>query len=118
MSGVGAHHQNAVAKCNIGTYVEDIWNCMPDIKAKMSPMDVFSGTMSDHTDILNLHMSGCSAYVLNTTLQDGKKLPKWSPRKQKGQFLEWSKDPASSVAFIRNLNTGSITPQFHTVMDD
>jgi hypothetical protein len=148
MSGVGAHHQNAVAERSIGTvvrsartmllhaaiywpevsdlmlwpfalqYAVDIWNRMPDINTKLSPLDVFSGVVSDHTDLLNSHVWGCPTYVLDPTLQDGKKLPKWSPRKRRGQFLGWSKSHASSVALVRNLNTGSITPQFHTVMDD
>eukprot|EP00957_Ditylum_brightwellii_P113825 8678064-Ditylum_brightwellii.AAC.1 len=139
MGGVGAHHQNAVAEQSIGTivrsartmllhatiywpkvfdlmfwpfalqYAVGIWNCMPDINMKLSPMDIFSRTVLDHTDLLNSHVWGCPAYVLNPTLQDRKKLPKWSPRKQHGLFLGWIKSHASSVALVRNLNTGSIT---------
>eukprot|EP00957_Ditylum_brightwellii_P203463 15334707-Ditylum_brightwellii.AAC.2 len=79
MSGVGAHHQNAVAENAIGTvvhsahtmllhaviywpdqtdlllwpfalqYVADLWNHMPDIWSWLSPIDKFNGTANDHT---------------------------------------------------------------------
>eukprot|EP00957_Ditylum_brightwellii_P089054 6781787-Ditylum_brightwellii.AAC.1 len=58
------------------------------------------------------------AYVLNLTLQDGKKLPKWNPWNQCGQFLGRSKQHASTVALIQSLRIGLILPQFHTVIDD
>eukprot|EP00957_Ditylum_brightwellii_P158326 12051599-Ditylum_brightwellii.AAC.1 len=148
MSGVGAHHQNAIAERTIATvvrsirtmllhaaiywpdvtdlmlwpfalqYAVEIWNAMPDVNTGLSPLDIFSGTTTDHTELLKTHVWGCPAYVLDPTLQDSKKLPKWHSRKRRGQFLGWSKQHASSVALIRNLQTCSITPQFHTVMDD
>eukprot|EP00957_Ditylum_brightwellii_P150111 11431737-Ditylum_brightwellii.AAC.1 len=61
---------------------------------------------------------GCPAYILDPMLQDGKQLAKWHPHKQHGQYLGWSKHHASSAALMRNLITGTITPQFYTVMDD
>eukprot|EP00957_Ditylum_brightwellii_P066244 5027789-Ditylum_brightwellii.AAC.1 len=130
MSGIRAHHQNAAAEHSICTvvrstrtmplhsaiywpevsdlmlwsfaleYAVSLWNCMPDIRTGLSPLNIFS------------------AYALHPTLQDRKKLPKWTPREKIGQFLGWSQQHASSVALIQKLNTGSITPQFHTVMDD
>eukprot|EP00957_Ditylum_brightwellii_P103159 7862095-Ditylum_brightwellii.AAC.1 len=51
-------------------------------------------------------------------LQDGKKLSKWNPWKRQGQFLGWSQNHSSTVALIKNMRTGSISPQFQTVMDD
>eukprot|EP00957_Ditylum_brightwellii_P183713 13993140-Ditylum_brightwellii.AAC.1 len=65
-------------------YAVDIWNRIHAISTKLSPMDIFSGTVSDYTD---LHVWGCPAYVLNPTLLDGKKFSKWSLQKQHGQFL-------------------------------
>eukprot|EP00957_Ditylum_brightwellii_P184829 14077669-Ditylum_brightwellii.AAC.2 len=82
------------------------------------PIDKFSRTILDHTNLLNSHVWRCPAYALDPTLQDGKKLPKWNQCKRHGQFLDWSKHHASSVALICNLQTRSISPQFHTVMDD
>eukprot|EP00957_Ditylum_brightwellii_P073414 5578953-Ditylum_brightwellii.AAC.3 len=76
MSGVGTHHQNAIAERVIG----------------LSPLDIFSGTATDYTDLLKTHVWGCPAYVLDPTFQDGKKLPKWHPCKRCGQLnslIDW-----------------------------
>eukprot|EP00957_Ditylum_brightwellii_P166105 12646236-Ditylum_brightwellii.AAC.1 len=99
-------------------YAVNLWNQLPNITTGLSPQDIFSGTASDHSELQRAHVWGCPAYVLDPTLQDGKKLPKWQPCKCRRQFLGWSKQYASSVALIHNFWTGSISPQFHTVMDD
>ena len=44
--------------------------------------------------------------------------PRWKPRARQGQFLGHSTVHSSSISLIRNLNTGSITPQYHVVYDD
>ena len=61
---------------------------------------------------------GCPAYVLDPTLQDGKKLPQWNLRSRLGQFLGWSDKHSSTVGLIRNCKTDAITTQFHVVYDD
>ena len=35
-----------------------------------------------------------------------------------GQFLGRSREHSSSVALVRNLNTGAVSAQFHVVFDD
>eukprot|EP00957_Ditylum_brightwellii_P210679 15365253-Ditylum_brightwellii.AAC.3 len=130
MSVVGAHHQNTIVERSIGTivcsaqtmmlhtaiywlevsnlmlwqfalsYAVDLWSMLSDIGMGLSPLDKFGGTLTDHSDLLDAHMWGCPAYVLESTLQDGKKLPKWNPCKCHGQFLGWSKQHASTVALI------------------
>eukprot|EP00957_Ditylum_brightwellii_P164029 12489065-Ditylum_brightwellii.AAC.1 len=111
---VGAHHQNAVAEELIGTivcsartmmihaaiywpetlnsmlwpfaleYAVDLWNHLPDMDTGLSPLDNFSGTIKDHSRLLEAHVWGCPAYVLDPTLQDRKKIPKWNPCKRRG----------------------------------
>jgi hypothetical protein len=61
---------------------------------------------------------GCPAYVLDLKIQDGKKIPKWQPKSRRGQFLGFSKQHASTIGLVRNIKTGSISPQFHVVYDD
>eukprot|EP00957_Ditylum_brightwellii_P095717 7292940-Ditylum_brightwellii.AAC.2 len=39
-------------------------------------------------------------------------------KKHQDQFLGWSKNHTSTVALVRNLQMGSISPQFHIVTDD
>ena len=49
---------------------------------------------------------------------DGKKLSKWKPRSRRAQFVGWSPSHASSVAWVRNLQTGRASPQFHVTFDN
>jgi hypothetical protein len=68
--------------------------------------------------LAHLPVWGSPAYVLDPTLQDGRKLPKWRPRSRRGQFVGWSPLHSSKVALIRNLTTGRISPQFHVIFDN
>jgi hypothetical protein len=60
----------------------------------------------------------CLAYVLDPKLQDGKKLPKWTPLSHRGQYLGLSPNHSTLVGRILNLHTGSVSPQFHVVHDN
>jgi len=62
-----------------------------------------------------MHVWGCLTFVLDPRLQDGKKLPKCSPRSHLGCFLRYSTCHSSTVSLILNLKTGSVTPQYHLV---
>ena len=140
MSGVGAHHQNGVAENAIKnvTYkaralmihaalcwpdISDktLWpmalnhaaylhNKMPSMDTGLSPEEVWSSSKSSNSAITNLHTWGCPAYVLNPRLQDGQKIPKWSPRSRRAQYLGSPPLHASTVSLIRNLSTGFISP--------
>eukprot|EP00957_Ditylum_brightwellii_P032140 2436907-Ditylum_brightwellii.AAC.1 len=83
----------------------------------LSPIDKFSDTVNDHTHSLSVHAWGCPAYMLDPTLQAGRKIPKWSPQKGQGQFLGWSQSHVLLVALVHNLHTGSITLQCHIVIN-
>lgn len=147
-SGIGAHHHNGIAERGIRTistcartillhamlhwpeetalnlwpfavdYAVYLWNRMPREKSGLSPMEIFYSVKSDHEELRSAKVWGCPVYVLEPTLQDGKKLPRWQPRSKLGQFLGRSKVHASSVGLIRNLKTGKISSQFHVVYDD
>ena len=79
---------------------------------------MITSTKSGHRDLLRSHVWGCPVYVLEPTLQDGKKLPKWNRRARMGQFLGFSRQHSSTVAMVRNLHTGYVSPQYHVVFDD
>jgi hypothetical protein len=53
-----------------------LYNHMPNGLTGLSPMEILTGTCSDHRDLLRTHMWGCPVYVLDHKLQDGKKIPK------------------------------------------
>ena len=57
-------------------YTAYIYNNMPD-SIGISPADIFSGTQFPQQKLRDIHPWGCPSYVLDPTLQQGKKLPKW-----------------------------------------
>jgi len=65
-----------------------------------------------------MHVFGCPVYVLDPKLQDGKKLPKWSPRCRRGQYLRPSPNHSTMIGCILNLRTGHVLPQYHCVYDN
>jgi hypothetical protein len=147
-SGTGAHHQNAVAERAIRTSTErartlmvhaaiqwpeqvdaNLWpfaldyavyqyNHTPNRSSGFSPIEIFSGTKLDTIVLPDARTWGCPTYVLDPTLQDGKKIPKWKPRSRRGQFLGISKSHATSIGLVRNLRTGYVSPQFHVIYDE
>jgi Reverse transcriptase (RNA-dependent DNA polymerase) len=147
-AGVGAHHHNGVAERGIQTIMSmartvllhaaihwpdasdpQLWpmavdhavfvyNRLPDITTGMSPLDLLSGVRWQVQKLHDLHVWGSPTYVLDPTLQDGRKLPRWTPRARRGAFLGVSKQHSSTAPLILNLTTGSISPQYHCVFDD
>ena len=148
-SGVGAHWQNGAAEGAIRIIVNrartmmlhaelmwpetkdsslwpmalshaaHLYNHTPNAESGIAPMEVFSGTASDHQALRQAHVWGCPAYVLEPRLTSkGGKIPRWQPRSRRGQYLGSSPAHAETVALIRNLRTGYISPQFHIVFDD
>jgi len=49
------------------------------------------------------HLLGCPALMLDTRLQDGKRLPKWAPKSYRTQFLGFRS--SHSTPFVRILNS-------------
>jgi hypothetical protein len=116
-SGVGAHHQNGVAERDIKTVAQwaranmlhlahhwpsqanvrfwpqaieySIWvfNRLPHQTTSLSPNKLWSSCRALTEEINRAHVFGCSVYVLDAALQDGHKIPKWSPRARLGIFL-------------------------------
>jgi hypothetical protein len=145
--GVNAHHQNGVAERSIRTisdmarammlhtsirwkngvdaslwpmatnYATYIYNHMPNSEG-IAPIDLFAGTQFPRHKLKDIHVFGCPVYVLDPTLQSGKKLPKWQPRSRRGIFVGYSPTHSSDVPLILNTRTGHISPQFHVVFDD
>ena len=71
-----------------------------------------------HKDLLRSHVWGCPTFVLDPKLQDGKKIPKWNRRSRLGQFLGFSQQHSTLVAYLHHLTTGYVSPQLHCVFDD
>jgi hypothetical protein len=131
-SGVGAHHQNGVAKKRIGdlkrkatalllhaqrkwpdaisiylwTYAlraaNDSRNSFPSKTSMECPISGFSKT-DRVPKMRNQHHVGCPVYVLKKELQDGKKAKKWTDRTRIGVHLGNSPRHAQSVSLVVNL---------------
>jgi hypothetical protein len=82
------------------------------------PPDVFTGCTIPRHHLKDIHVWGCPFYILDPQLQAGQKLPRWEPRSRRGVFMGFSNLHSSEVLLVLNLETGSITPQFHVVFDD
>lgn len=95
-----------------------LYNRIPQRQSGITPMEMITKCKTDHSDLLRTHVWGCPVYVLEAKLQDGKKLPKWNRRARMGQFLGFSRQHSSTVAMVRNLHTGYVSPQYHVVFDD
>ncbi len=145
--GTNAHHQNGFAERAIRTisnmaramllhasahwkhgidstmwpmavqYATYTYNTLPQLNGT-SPNDIFFGTRVPCHKLCNLHVWGCPVYVLNPSLQAGKKIPRWEPRSKQGVFCGLSTLHSSEVPQVLNLTNGSITTQFHVVFDD
>ena len=98
-------------------YAAYIYNHMPNDQG-IAPADLFTGVQVPRHKLKDIHVWGCPAYVLDLTLQQGKKLPRWQPQSRRGIFVGLSGHHSSDVPLILNLTTGSISPQFHVVFDD
>jgi hypothetical protein len=96
-------------------YAADIYNELPCLQGNYSAEEIFAQTQSSRSRLLNARTWGCPTYVLEPKLRDCGKLPKWAPKTRRGQFVGFSAVHSSTVGLIRNLRTGSITPQFHCV---
>ena len=147
-SGVGAHHQNYVerpiqtifnmsramllhlsihwpqmADPQLWPFAVDhavyLWNNIPNSETRLSPYELFTqATYLNRNHLQRLHVFGCPVYVLDPTLQDGKRLPKWKKRSRRGLYLGVSKLHSTTVHLVLNIETGKISPQYHVVFDD
>jgi hypothetical protein len=96
-----------------------LWNHMPKRGTRMSPVELFTGSkFPNYAHLQRSHVWGCPVYVLDPTLQDGKKLPKWKPRARRGLYVGVSPIHSSTVGRVLNLNTGHVSDQYHCVYDD
>ena len=94
-----------------------LYNHMPNPMSGLSPHDLLARTRWPQSELANVQVWGCPVYVLDKTMQDGKKLPRWKPRSTRQVYVGMSKKHASSVPLCLNPSSGAITSQFHIVFD-
>ena len=100
------------------THAVFLWNHIPSLDTGLSPSDLFTKSRWPQQRFHDLHVWGCPVYVLNKTISDGKKIPKWQPRSTRMEYISLSPKHASSVPLVLNPITGSLSAQFHAVFDE
>jgi hypothetical protein len=94
----------------------DTHNATPNA-AGLTPEEIFSNSKSTprlHT----FHLFGCPIFVLEPSLCQGHKIPKWKPRSRVGVYLGMSPEHASTVPLVLSTTIGLVSPQFHVIFDD
>jgi hypothetical protein len=95
----------------------DIHNSTPT-KSGLTPMEIFSGFKSNNNTLLHFHSFGCPIFVLEPSLRQNHKIPRWKPRSRVGVYLGHSPMHASSVPLVYSTTTGLVSPQFHVIFND
>ena len=97
----------------------NVWNHLPQSRSGLSPIELFTRTKWPHHDLIShAKVWGCPVYVLDPTLQDGKRLPKWTPKSHLGMYMGSSPSHSETVARILSLETGYVSAQYHVVYDE
>jgi hypothetical protein len=129
-AGTGAHHHNGTAERAIQTImsmartmmlhaaihwpdVSDsclwpmavahavfLYNHVPSSDTGISPVDVFTRTRWEQRKFHDVHVWGCPVYVLEKSLSDGKKIPRWKPRSKRTIHMGSSPMHASTVPLV------------------
>lgn len=66
----------------------------------------------------DFHVFGCPVYALNNKLAGGSSVPHWNPCAHIRLNLGFSSQHARTVYNVLNLQTGTVSPQFHVKYDD
>jgi len=138
LAGVNSHSQNGMAERNICTICDrartmlyhaiehwpdavtiDLW----PFALKMA-VDIHNATLgfskqkSGPDRMVDFHTFGCPVFVMDPSLQQGHKIPKWQPRARQAVYLGHSPKHSQTVPVVLNLKTGLCSPQYHVVFDD
>jgi hypothetical protein len=136
--GVNAHGQNGIAERSIRTICDrartmllhaiehwpeavsiDLWpfairmatdihNATPG-PSGLSPEEIFTKQKARHDRLLDFHTFGCPVFVLDPSLQQGMKIPKWKPRARQAVYLGHSPRHAQTVPVVLTEH-GSLLP--------
>ena len=148
LAGVGAHHSNGMAERSIGTvtsiaramlhhaaihwsdaadvalwplaviHAVHILDRVPREDSGQSPHEMLTRTVWPRSKFHDLHVWGCPCHVLDNSLADAKKIPRWKARSERCACVGVSPKHGHQVPHVLSLDTGWISPQCHVVCDD
>ncbi len=93
------------------------FNRLPNVDTGLTPNEIWSSVRNTGNEFARAHVFDCPVYVLDPTLQDGKKIPKWNLRAWLGMFLGFSECHSSQVPLVLTVTTGKRSPQYHVIFD-
>ena len=93
-------------------------NRIPREDSGRSPLELFSRKTWSSSKFQDFHVWGCPVYVLDSTLANGRSVPRWKPRSSRSVYVGNSTKQGHSVPLVLSLETGAITSQYHVVFDD
>eukprot|EP00957_Ditylum_brightwellii_P194973 14855143-Ditylum_brightwellii.AAC.1 len=99
-------------------YALYLHNYLPKQGHRLAPIKLFTQTTVPNSFFKGAHIWGCLVYVLQPSLHEGKKIPKWLPQCSRGQFLDFSPLHLTQVALVHHLQMGSITPQWNVTFEN
>ncbi len=144
-TSVGAKHQNDVAKCGIGQHYYGLYHLftccqlLADVAdCSLWPMAVdyaiwlfkhiSNATSSVAPNELipflplmtfqHSHVWGCPTYILDPTLSDGQKIPKWQPHSCCAIFVGLAPCHTHTLPLILTCMTLANLPKYHIIFDD
>lgn len=94
----------------------DLHNTTPG-PSGLTPEEFFTGIKSGN-HFSDFHPCCCPIFMLDPSLQQGNKIPRWKPHSCIGTFLGFSPEHASSIPLVLSTTTGLVNPQFHVVFND
>eukprot|EP00804_Cyclotella_cryptica_P024638 CCRYP_001657-RA/>CCRYP_001657-RA protein AED:0.40 eAED:-0.13 QI:0/0/0/0.5/0.66/0.5/4/0/842 len=129
-SRVDAHHQNGVAENAIRTisymartnliHASLRWTerSLLDLWPFAMPYAIWYTIASHLMDTVFLLWNCGLKSMLDPTLQDGKKIPKWNSSARQGIFVGFLPEHSSLVPLVFNPRTQRMSPQYHVIFDD
>ena len=94
-----------------------IRNITPRSQDVLVPTAMFART-NQVQQLDHLHTFRCPVYVLDTRLQQSKKIDKWQQRSRMGVYLGQSKHHTITVHLVLSIKTGLVSPQYHVKFDN
>jgi hypothetical protein len=108
-----SHHLWPYAIMNVASRMND----MARTGEEKTRIELFTGSET-RPNLKNHHHIGAPTYVLDNSMQGGKKLPKWMAQARVGVYLGKSLRHVRNISLVLNPRTGMVSPQFHVKVDD
>jgi hypothetical protein len=83
----------------------------------LTPTEIFTG-IKNRNRFPDFHPFGCPIFILDLSLQQCHKIPRWKTCSRVRVYLGFSPEHASSIPLVLSTTTGLVSPQFHVVFDN